>query len=107
MFLEIRPDMRCVSLSKFFRPRGDPSILLPGYQGIGLRFEEFGKLNLIWPEFMNFINEQQIKVCEFDEPEEHTSCKLVMLEIIFGSYFNLKKKPAWVVTQNFYASWFC
>ena len=75
VFLEIRPDMRCVSLRKFFRPSRDPSILLPGYQGLGLRFEEFEKLTLIWPEFMTYINEDQIKICDFDKPEEHTSCK--------------------------------
>ena len=76
VFLEIRPDMRCVSLRKFFRPKPNPTILLPGFQGIGLRFEEFEKLSTIWPEFMNYINEHHVKACEFDDPKEHTNCKI-------------------------------
>lgn len=75
VFLEINQKYRCVSIRRFFRPKGDPSLLLPSPTGIGLKFEEFERLRIIWPEFMHYINLSEVQCCEFNDPNEHTECK--------------------------------
>ena len=74
IFLEIDPKFRCVSLRKFFRPKADPSIILPGSQGIGLKLEEFNQLNQNWYQLLQSIPWEEAPCCYFNKPNEHFNC---------------------------------
>jgi len=74
IFLEIDPNYRCVSLRKFFRPKANPSIILPGLQGIGLKLEEFSQLELNWHHLLESVPWEEAHCCYFNHPTEHFDC---------------------------------
>lgn len=74
-FVQIQPDVKCVSFRKFFHPKVNPSLLLPGFPGVSLKMSEFRALVTEWPELMESIPFHNAKCCSFESPEEHLESK--------------------------------
>ena len=75
IFLEIDPNYRCVSIRKFFRPKANPSLILPGSNGIGLKVEEFEQLAQNWYRLLQSIPWEKAECCYFNNPNEHLDCE--------------------------------
>jgi len=76
IFLEIDPNYRCVSIRKFFRPKSNPNLLLPGSNGIGLKLEEFIDLENNWYQLLHSIPWEEAECCYFNDPNQHKDCQL-------------------------------
>jgi len=76
IFLEIDPNYACVSIRRFFRPKPNPNILLPGFSGIGLKIDEFIQLELNWNQLLQTIPWEEAECCYFIDPNQHTDCQL-------------------------------
>ena len=74
--LEVCWEFRCVSIRRFFRPKADPTKLLPGFSGIGLKFEEFYRLGEFWGEVRDIVRFAEAKCCQFDVASEHKNCDI-------------------------------
>ena len=74
-FVQIKPDIKCLSIRKFFRPRHDPKLLYPGYPGVALKFKEFQNLESEWNELLETVPYQSATMCDFDDPKDHKDCQ--------------------------------
>ena len=74
VFLEIDPNFRCVSIRRFFRPKDNPDVLLPGFNGIGLKLKEFENLQQLWYPLIQSVPWEEAECCYFTNPKHHTYC---------------------------------
>lgn len=75
IFLEIDPKVKCVSIRRFFRPKPNPTVLLPGSNGIGLKLQEFELLDQHWNQLIKSFLLGDEECCYFTDPREHTTCE--------------------------------
>ena len=71
-FVSVSPDVKCVSFRRFFRPKHDTSIMLPGYQGFGMKFSEFDSFIEEFENLRKSLDLDDIQICEHDFSD--TSC---------------------------------
>jgi len=74
IFLEIDPKFKCVSIRRFFRPKPNPTILLPSLNGISLKLKEFDLLDQNWNQLIQSFLLGDEDCCYFTDPKQHTDC---------------------------------
>lgn len=72
VFLSITKGVRCVGIRKFFRPKHDQALLLPGKYGTAFKLSEFETLMSIWTSLYEVIDTVNISVCS--HTKDHEGC---------------------------------
>lgn len=72
-FITISPEVRCVSFRRFYRPKHDNSLMLPGSQGLGLKFSEFETLLAEWNDMRKSLDVEDVEICQNEHSDE--SCQ--------------------------------
>ena len=69
-FVTVSPDVKCVSFRRFYRPKHNTSLMLPGAEGIGLKFSEFDSLFAEWIDMRKSLDVEDVDVCQNDHSDE-------------------------------------
>ena len=75
LFAQVKTDVKCVSIRKFFRTKHNPELLLPGFPGVSLTFKEFDNFDKELAELVEYDNFENVPFCYFKNPKEHKDCK--------------------------------
>ena len=75
LFAQVKTDVRCVSFRKFFRPKHNKELLLPGYPGVAMKLKEFETFDSEFRELIECVQYETAPVCSFKDPKDHTECK--------------------------------
>ena len=76
VLLTISPSVQCVGIRQFFRPKGNPALMLPSkFAGAGtaLKLGEFENLKVIWGDLLSRVETNHISTCPHEDGEQSCS----------------------------------
>jgi hypothetical protein len=75
IFAQVQPDIKCLSIRKFFSSRYGSNRVFPCFPGIALKFKEFENLEALWEELLEPVPYQNVDIeCQCEDVKQHQSC---------------------------------